>query len=132
MPAATLALAGVFAFLTSREDRGTTRFKLYLASTLLLPSVIPYTIILLGPVNKKLVEKSDNLAKTSITDATAEAGVSKEETVHALVDRWATLNLGRGVITAVAAFTAMWASLNPVEVVAATGVQIATGANRIS
>jgi hypothetical protein len=132
LPAATIACTGIFAFLAYREDRSTSAFKLYLTSALLLPTVIPYTRLLIGPINKKLVEKSDSLASTSITDASAEAGISKEDTVHALVDKWASLNLVRAVISGAAALTAMWATLNPVEVVAASGVTFATGANRIS
>jgi len=132
LPAATIVCGSAFAWLASREDRSTNAFRLYLASAILLPSTLPYTALLLGPINAKLVQKSDDLAATAITDASAEAGVTKEETVHALVDKWATLNLGRALLSVAAAMTAMWATLNPVEIVAASGVTVATGANRIS
>jgi len=84
---------------------------------MLLPSVIPYTILLMGPLNAKLVAKAESMSKTSITDTAAEIGVTKDETVHALVDKWATLNLFRAIITGIAAMSATWGSLRSVEVV---------------
>lgn len=126
LPAATIACTSIFGFLAYREDRSTNAFKLYLTSALLLPTVLPYTALLISPINKKLVEKSDSLASTSITDASTEAGISKEETVHSLVDKWASLNLVRAVISGAAALTAAWATFE------ASGVTFATGANRIS
>jgi hypothetical protein len=67
------------------------------------------------PYNRKLLEKADSLASTSLEDAAAEAGVAKEETVHSLVDTWATLNLVRGLFAGVAAIGAAWAALSPAE-----------------
>jgi hypothetical protein len=67
--------------------------------------------------NNKLLEKADSLANASLDDTTAEAGIAKKETVDWLVDRWATLNLVRAVITGTAAVAAAVATLNPVEIV---------------
>jgi len=87
----------------------------------------------MNPYNNKLLEKANSLASASLEDTAAEAGVAKEETVHYLVDTWATLNLGRVVITAVAAVTAAWATLSPVEVIefSLSNVGLSSGANRM-
>lgn len=85
----------------------------------------------MGTVNKKLLEKSENLASASITDAAAEAGVAKEETVHALVDKWAMLNLGRGIMAVTSAALALWASVDSVKIVDINKVGLQTGANRM-
>jgi len=68
----------------------------------------------MGPYNRKLLEKADSLASTSLEDAGAEAGVSKDETVHALLDKWATLNLVRALASGIAAISAAWAALDHV------------------
>lgn len=109
-----------------------TAFKYYLTAAVLFPSTIPYTLLVIGPVNKKLVEKSDSFRTASPTDTSDEVGVSKEETVHALVDKWATLNLVRAILSGGAAFLAAWASLNPEEGIVPEGIWMSTGANRIS
>jgi len=59
--------------------------------------------------------------------------VKKEETVHSLVDTWATLNLGNAALTAAAAMSALWAVMNPVEVVGMglDSIKFGTGANRM-
>lgn len=91
---------------------------------------MPYTFLLGEPVNKKLEEKERNLASASLTDASAEAGISKEETVHSLVDKWATINLGRVAVATVSAVLATWAAVARTEVVPAVA-RFATGANRM-
>lgn len=85
----------------------------------------------MGPINAKLVDRSEKLAETSINDAAAEAGVTQEETVHALVDKWAMLNLGRALMTAIAAISATWATLSVIDVVEIGRVGFASGADRI-
>lgn len=103
---------------------------LYASSASLLLSLVPYTFFLAEPINKKLEDKERNLASASLTDASAEAGISKEETVHSLVDKWATLNLGRFAITAISAAMATWAAVDRSEVIPAV-TRITTGANRM-
>jgi hypothetical protein len=87
---------------------------------------------LLKPINSKLLTKADSLASTAITDTAAEAGVTKEETAHALVDKWATLHLGRALLAGIAAVSATWASLSAVDVVGLDKLSFATGADRLS
>lgn len=78
------------------------------------------------------MEKERSLAATSLEDKAAEAGVTSGETTHALLDKWAMLNLARAAITGVGAVLAIWAALDRQEVVAFTETAITTGANRIS
>lgn len=91
---------------------------------------MPYTLLVGEPINQKLEEKAEDLASASLTDAAAEAGIAKEETVHVLVDRWATMNLGRTILTGLAALTATWAAVDRLEVTGAT-FGLASGADRM-
>ena len=113
------------------EPSSSRTFKFYTAAAVLIPSIIPYTLGLMGPTNNKLSGKADSLATTEITDKTAEAGVTQEETVHALIDRWATLNLGRAIITGIGSLCALWATLDKIDVVRFRDVGLTSGANRM-
>lgn len=44
-----------------------------------------------------------------MSDAAVEVKEKREETVHWLVDHWATMNLGRTLLTGTAAVLATWA-----------------------
>jgi hypothetical protein len=89
---------------------------LYTTATILIPSLIPYTLLFMLPYNNKLLAKADSLANASLDDTAAEAGAAKEDTVHSLIDTWATLNLIRALFPGVAAVTAAWAALLPAEI----------------
>lgn len=99
---------------------------------MLLPSLIPYTLFALKPLNDKLQDKASSLAGTSLEDSAAESGVAKEETVHSLVDRWATLNLGGAALTLAGTLTALWAAVDKYDVIGLADISFKTGANRIS
>ncbi|KAI6803032.1 hypothetical protein KC327_g15774 [Hortaea werneckii] len=92
-PAVVALGSGIFTYLASRESISSRHFVLYTTSATLLLTCIPYTFIVGEPINQKLEKKAKELGSTSLTDAAAEAGVAQEETVHQLVDRWATMNL---------------------------------------
>jgi hypothetical protein len=74
-------------------DTSSTAFKLNLAATILLPCIVPFTFAFIAPVNNKLIEKMNELSSASLEDKAVEAGVAEGETTHALLDKWATLNL---------------------------------------
>ncbi|KAI7088826.1 hypothetical protein KC356_g2998 [Hortaea werneckii] len=94
LPPAVVALgSGIFTYLASREPISSRHFVLYTTSATLLLTCIPYTFVVGEPINQKLEKKAEHLSSASLTDAAAEAGVAQEETVHQLVDRWATMNL---------------------------------------
>lgn len=84
------------------------------------------------PINSKLLTKANHLASVAITDAAAETGVAEEETTHALVDKWATLHLGRALLAATAAISATWASLSAIDVIGFDKIGLTTGADRLS
>ncbi|KAI5370324.1 hypothetical protein Slin14017_G012030 [Septoria linicola] len=118
--------SGVFAFLAYRDENWTKPAILYTTSSTLLLSLIPYTFLFSEPVNRKLQDK----AQTLKAETSSEAGVKQEDTVHGLVDQWATINLGRFVVSAIAAGAAIWAAVDRTDIVPATA-RLATGANRM-
>jgi hypothetical protein len=130
--ATSLLLGGLFSYLAYREpSTASSSFKLYTTAAVLLPAAIPYTILLMKPINSKLLSKADSLASTAITDTAAESGVDEAETTHALVDKWATLSLGRALLAAVGAGTAAWATISSIDVLPIRGLGLASGADRM-
>jgi hypothetical protein len=109
------------------EDPASLPFKLNTAATLIFPSIIPYTLLVLQPINDKLFAKADALA----LDAKAEVGVAQEETTKALIDRWTKLHLVRTAITGVGAILAIWAALDKRETSSVGGFSLGSGANRL-
>jgi hypothetical protein len=81
--------------------------------------------------NKKLFAKQQSLAATSLEDKAAEAGVAKEETVHALIDKWAMLNLVRSMLVGAGAVLAAWAAVQKREVAGFTEMALQSGAGRM-
>jgi hypothetical protein len=66
----------------------------------------------------------------SLTDKAVESGVAKGETAHELLDKWATLNLGRSLLPLFATLAAGWAMMDKFEVLG-LGAIIKTGADRM-
>jgi hypothetical protein len=62
----------------------------------------------MSPVGAKLLQRADVLT----ADVDAEVRVPKDETVHALVEKWASLNMGRALLLGLAAVCAGWASVS--------------------
>jgi hypothetical protein len=63
-----------------------------MAATIIFPSIMPFTILLMKPINDKLMEKAQSLMSSSLEDKGVEAGVASGENVHALIDKWAALD----------------------------------------
>lgn len=84
----------------------------------------------MGSVNQKLQEKASSLANASLTDAAVESGVAEGETAHALLDKWATLNLGRSLLPLIGSLAAAWAIVDKYEVLG-LGASLRTGADRM-
>ncbi|CAI6333166.1 unnamed protein product [Periconia digitata] len=99
------------AFVAFNQTRSSLAFKLNVAATVLFPAIVPYTLFVIGPVNNKLFEKEKQYASASLEDKAIEAGVVKEETVNALIDRWALLNVPRASITGIGAILSILAAL---------------------
>ena len=68
---------------------------------------MPFTIAFIKSTNDKLFAKKDQLATTALDNKAAEAGVAQNETVNALLDKWATLNLARAVLVAIGSLCAV-------------------------
>ncbi len=98
---------------------------------MLVPATLPYIATIMLPTINKIVQKADSMAGTSLTDSTAEAGVAKDETTHALVDKWATMNLGKVVLYGIGAICGAWAIVDRVDVVGVEKIGLTTGANRL-
>jgi DMSO reductase anchor subunit len=71
------------------------------------------------------------MASASLDDKAVEAGVAEAETTHALIDKWATLNLARTVLLAAGTICATLAAVDKREVVSFSSVGLGTGANRM-
>lgn len=95
----------------STENPNSLAFKLNVAATILLPSIIPFTLAFIKPTNDKLFAKKEELASASLEDKAVEANVAQGETVHALIDKWATLNLARAVLVGAGAICAVLGAL---------------------
>ncbi|KAI4641259.1 hypothetical protein J4E93_008138 [Alternaria ventricosa] len=93
------------------EDRTSTPFRLNALATLLLPSIVPFTILVLGPTNNKLMAKKDELANASLRDKHVEQFAKEGETVKELMDKWASLNLARALLVGVGAVCAVAAGV---------------------
>lgn len=84
---------------------------------------MPFTVLVIKPINDKLFGKADTLA---LDDKVA----AQDQSVKQLIDQWAKLHLIRTAITGVGAVLAIWAALDKRE--AGSGsLAFSTGANRL-
>jgi hypothetical protein len=75
--------------------------------------------------------KKNDLASASLEDKAVEASAEEGETVHELIDKWATLNMARTLLVGVGALCAVLAAVNKREVVRFGGAAIRAGADRM-
>lgn len=90
---------------------------------MLLPSIVPFTVAFLKPINDKLFEKVDTL---TLGDVKAE----NDEGTKQLIDSWTKLHLVRTAITGAGALLALWAALDKREAIVG-GLRLGSGANRL-
>ncbi len=127
--AAAAAAAGYFAlayYYAFRTATGAVAGRLYALSGSLCIGIVPYTLVLIMPTNKKLFAKVDEVNKlgllaqddvdnkahiTQVKGELVETGQQKEETAKYLVDHWGILNVGRAGMLAAAAAIGLWVSL---------------------
>ena len=83
----------------------------YLIAGALSVGIMPYTLAVMLPTNKKLLAKVDNTKTLGIKDEVVEVGLGNE-TAHKLVDYWGVLNLGRVVLLVVGSLVGTWTALN--------------------
>lgn len=101
------------------------------AASIAAIGIVPFTFAFILPTNKKLFAKEKSLGAASLEDKSVEVGVAREETVHALIDKWATLNFARALISGLAAGLAAWAAADKLEAVALADIALKSGANRL-
>jgi len=99
-------------------------FGLYTAAAVLVPSIVPYTLVFIGPVNEKLIAKADSTVEST-------AGEAIGEDTNALLDKWALLNSVRVILSGTADVLVAWASIGPFETAVVESVSLASGANRL-
>lgn len=99
------AYAGPQPFTHSRSQ------PLILAATLAI-SIIPYTIIVMGGTNRKLMEKAESMRSLGSSEGLVEIGEDEDEKTKVLVDRWSTYNAGRSLLSLTGALTGVWAILS--------------------
>lgn len=92
---------------------------------------MPFTLAFIAPVNEKLIEKRDSLASTSLEGKAIEQGVAEGETTHALIDKWATLNVVRAGFLVAGTLCATIAAVDKRETIGFNSLGFATGANRM-
>jgi len=85
-------------------------WRIYAASALLCIGIVPYTLIALKSTNNKLLNKAEETHALKAEDKIVEVGLGGE-TAHQLLDKWATLNLGRTIMFATAAGLSAWVTL---------------------
>ncbi|KAH8899324.1 DUF1772-domain-containing protein [Thozetella sp. PMI_491] len=71
--------------------------RLYLLAGALSFSIIPYTLILVMPTNRRLLKKAKDAKQLAITEELVEVG-AREESAKYLVDQWGLHNLGRAAL----------------------------------
>ncbi|EDU39623.1 DUF1772-domain-containing protein [Pyrenophora tritici-repentis] len=103
-------------YLAYKQDPKSTPFRLNVAATILLPSIVPFTLLVLGPTNNKLIAKKDEFAAAHAKGKAIKANTADGETVHELMDKWATLNAARAVLVAAGALCTVIAAVNKREV----------------
>lgn len=128
-PGLMLPSSAVFFWLAFREPSWRTMSaRLYAAAGALLAGSIPYTTLLVNPTNKVLKRRSDEAERGDLevgdvheeykSDAFGTfsqkqygkaAPKPNEKSTHQLVDDWAWLNLGRGIMGTAAGLCGMWA-----------------------
>lgn len=116
MPIGALFSSGTFAFLAWDAYRRTAsvlpaQWKQYLASALLAIGIVPYTVLFLRATNEKLLKREEETRSFGPADTIVEVGLGGES-AHQLVDRWASLNLGRALMLVVSTALGTWSALS--------------------
>lgn len=86
------------------------RSKLYMAAALLCQAIVPYTLLVVFPTNRKIVRKMDEMVEGE-TSSTTTGVDSERETAKCLVHHWGWLNLPRGIMMAVASILGLVATV---------------------
>ncbi|KAF2147356.1 uncharacterized protein K452DRAFT_282362 [Aplosporella prunicola CBS 121167] len=90
--------------LTGTELNPNSTFYLYSAAAILIPSIVPFTLLAMKRVNNRLHAKAAALKNAQPgDDAWNEVGIPEEDKVKTLLGKWTWFNATRSVLTGVGA-----------------------------
>lgn len=109
--AATSALA--FSFLSYRfyGTLNQPKAELYALSALITIGIVPYTLIAMRPLNKRLMTKAEDANSMSAEELYADLDDTKGKSAKQLLDLWATHNMARGMFPLAGAVLGLWTTL---------------------
>ena len=111
MPAAGEAAALAYFYLAYRFGlRHGLAGRLYLLAGGLCVGIVPYTLAVIMPTNRKLLKKVEDARELGVAEELLEVG-AREEGAKYLVDHWGMLNLGRAAMVAAASVIGLFATL---------------------
>ena len=99
------------------EPRDSLPFKLNAAAALIAPCIMPFTVLVIKPVNDALFAKVERFQNATAGEEKVDVDVQKEGELSTkqLLDKWTKLHLIRTAITGVGAMLAIWAALDKRE-----------------
>ncbi len=111
-PPIAMVSSAAFGYLAYRLSKtlNQTKGELYGLAAISTLSIVPYTLIFMRGVNGKLISKSDDPNNMSLDDIVANLNKDGEESTKELIDWWATLNFGRGLLPLVGTIVGTWAT----------------------
>ena len=111
-PPIAMISSAAFGFLAYKYSKtlNQTRGELYGLAALSTLSIIPYTLLIMRGVNEKLISKANDTMTMSSDDIVVNQG-DGEESAKELIDWWAILNLGRGLLPLLGTAVGAWATL---------------------
>ena len=74
-------------------------------------AIVPYTLVFMRYVNRKLLIKAEESKGLRLTDKTVEAGLPKGESSKELLDLWATHNFVRGLLPLAGSILGLWTTM---------------------
>jgi hypothetical protein len=102
---------GYLAYEAKRSPSALPRlWQMYATSAVLCIGIAPYTLTAMASTNNKLEKKAEETSMLKAEDKIVEVGLGGES-AHQLVDKWASLNMGRGIMLATAAVLSTCATL---------------------
>ena len=109
MPPLALAGTSAFTFLAYRVATPAAA-RLYGVAAISLFGFIPWTLLVIMPTNKKLLQKKEKVDNLGAKEELMEVGLPRGESSKELIQKWNTLHLGRVVFTLVSVSVGMWAT----------------------
>jgi hypothetical protein len=84
----------------------------YLVAGSLALAIVPYTLLFMTKTNKALLDRTKEENVLGLEEKMVENEAGRGKNVHQLVDRWATLNLGRSALLVLATVVGTYTALS--------------------